>query len=670
MRRIVAGVVLGAALLGGCKEEQASTPGAVKLTVTFQGFRPECVRVTAWDVDAPERQADTSLRPGSAGDVVTVAVFRGEGWGSRLRMRAEGFERGSCDAQGQALSGRASVAIVESDAVVVQDGKASAPVELALSALDADGDGYVSRVSTRPGTDCDDAASAVYPGAEEVCDDLDNNCDAARLVDEGLPLTAYFLDADGDGFGRDGSRVEACRKPEGSYVTQAGDCRDEGVNAASSHPGADELCDGVDNNCDPDHHVDEGFTVNTACAEGNICEGVTQCSADGRSTFCQGSVFKKEWHPDADGDGQGRKDSPAVLECTQPARHSADASDCDDGDRYTYQGADELCDAKDNDCNGAPEASSVCGGATPGLVQVATNTIISNPNWRSVSTWERGGVWIVGEGGAYTRKSKNGLALVAGSCGSGSRMLYAVWADPRSGRAYFGGESGLLGIQNPIDVACNDTPATPSNFTTRGLVGFPEAPGGVRLQGVGTRPGNGESFPWDGQPVTVNPRSSTTSLKLLDVHGLSESVLFAVGEVSGGQFPLYRFNPASSTWVRESPPPAASIVELHGVYVVNERLAFAVGDNGMVLRWDGGAWQVIPSDANGPAADERLRSVLAFGANAVYVVSDAGHLFRYNGTAWATLATAPGITLYDIAGTAPDDIWVVGSSDKVYHWPK
>jgi len=63
-----------------------------------------------------------------------------------------------------------------------------------LEAVDADGDGYL------PAVDCNDEDPAVHPGAEEVCDETDNDCDG--LVDTGsTDATPYYPDLDGDGYG-------------------------------------------------------------------------------------------------------------------------------------------------------------------------------------------------------------------------------------------------------------------------------------------------------------------------------------------------------------------------------------------------------------------------------------------------------------------------------------
>jgi hypothetical protein len=111
--------------------------------------------------------------------------------------------------------------------------------------VDNDGDGHYD--ITCGGDDCDDRFNVVYPGAPELCDFLDNDCDGR--IDEGA---FYFADNDGDHYGNPLARIETCNPPFG-YVGNALDCND---NLAADHPGAVEYCDGRDNDCDG--LIDEG----------------------------------------------------------------------------------------------------------------------------------------------------------------------------------------------------------------------------------------------------------------------------------------------------------------------------------------------------------------------------------------------------------------------------
>ncbi len=105
---------------------------------------------------------------------------------------------------------------------------------------DADGDGFTRL------TDCDDGDAAAHPGAAEVCDGIDNDCNG--LVDDDDPgatgQPAWYLDDDGDGVGS--SSVAACEQPE-ETATEGGDCDDADPEV---YPGARETCDGLDNDCD------------------------------------------------------------------------------------------------------------------------------------------------------------------------------------------------------------------------------------------------------------------------------------------------------------------------------------------------------------------------------------------------------------------------------------
>lgn len=100
--------------------------------------------------------------------------------------------------------------------------------------------GYVS-----DSTDCDDSNLTVYPGAPEICDELDNDCDGN--TDEGLPSYTLYEDMDGDGFGSQVS-LTYCDSTVAGWSLISGDCIDTNDQV---YPGATEVLDnGIDENCD------------------------------------------------------------------------------------------------------------------------------------------------------------------------------------------------------------------------------------------------------------------------------------------------------------------------------------------------------------------------------------------------------------------------------------
>ena len=151
---------------------------------------------------------------------------------------------------------------------------------------DADGDGYgddntatetcdPTAGQTEQAGDCDDSNSGISPAGEEVCDGLDNDCDAD--IDEEV-LTTFYTDGDGDGYGDPDAPVEACTRPAGT-ADSPDDCDDT---SADIRPDADELCDGEDNDCD-------GETD-----EADATDAIT-------------------WYADADGDGYGSSLSLSLI---------------------------------------------------------------------------------------------------------------------------------------------------------------------------------------------------------------------------------------------------------------------------------------------------------------------------------------------------------------------
>ena len=132
---------------------------------------------------------------------------------------------------------------------------------------DADEDGYgfgpprgfgctgrADQVSNN--ADCDDHASANSPGSPEQCDGFDNNCNGE--VDEGETTlgSLFYADDDGDGWGDETRPSLRCDATEG-FVELMGDCDDSD---ATRHPNAEDLCDGVDHDCDG--HIDSRCETN------------------------------------------------------------------------------------------------------------------------------------------------------------------------------------------------------------------------------------------------------------------------------------------------------------------------------------------------------------------------------------------------------------------------
>jgi len=175
--------------------------------------------------------------------------------------------------------------------------------------VDRDQDGW------RASLDCDDEDPSIHPEAEEVCDGLDQDCD--DLVDEGLDGT-WYRDGDGDGWGS-GEPLTDCRDATGTVLID-GDCDDDDE---AVHPEAQEVCNGVDDDCDDE----------------------TDESAADATT----------WYADSDLDGFGDPET-SVSSCDAPPDWTDDASDCDDDDDQVHPDAEETWyDGVDADCDGGDD---------------------------------------------------------------------------------------------------------------------------------------------------------------------------------------------------------------------------------------------------------------------------------------------------------------------------
>jgi hypothetical protein len=264
-----------------------------------------------------------------------------------------------------------------------------------VSEIDVDGDGVSSL------DDCDDENAAVFPGAEEICNGVDDNCDG--LIDEGQPDT----DKDGvvdcadtedcDGLDNDGDGLVDEHFPD-TDVDGTADCVDaedcDGLDndgdglVDEDQPDTDgdgvvdcmdtEDCDGLDN--DGDGAVDEGFADNDGdgtadCMDTEDCDGLDNdgdgvvdedfVDTDGDGTA---DCVDTEDCDGLDNDGDGTVDEGFADNDGDGTADCMDTEECDgldnDGDGLTDEGFDadgdgvadcmdtEECDGLDNDGDG------------------------------------------------------------------------------------------------------------------------------------------------------------------------------------------------------------------------------------------------------------------------------------------------------------------------------
>jgi len=167
-------------------------------------------------------------------------------------------------------------------------------------------------------SDCDDTDIDAHPGATEDCStSVDEDCDGdVNDTDEPVANGEFFyLDSDGDDYGRSDKYVYTCVSPSSSYVSSYGDCNDS---SSSIHPGATETCDGVDQDCDL--VADDGVTVTL--------------------------------YPDNDHDGYGDPSGATIPGCVGlVAGYSEDDTDCDDDDP-DVTGLDRATRCRDLDGDG------------------------------------------------------------------------------------------------------------------------------------------------------------------------------------------------------------------------------------------------------------------------------------------------------------------------------
>lgn len=190
--------------------------------------------------------------------------------------------------------------------------------------------------------------------------------------------------------------------------------------------------------------------------------------------------------------------------------------------------------------------------------------------------------------------------------------------------------------------------------------------GASNVWGVGDK---GELVRWNGTAWTLSRYDGTSvaakdlgdfdtparSYSLRGVWGSSASNVFAVGD-SGV---VLRYN--GTTWTRMTTPTTAQLTDVWGSGASD---VYATTASGQLIRFNGSAWSLV-SAVQAPGA---LWGVWGTAANNVYAVGDGGMVYRYDGASWQRIRLATRAALYAVGGTGASNVFVGGADGALYRW--
>jgi hypothetical protein len=334
--------------------------------------------------------------------------------------------------------------------------------------------------------------------------------------------------------------------------------------------------------------------------------------------------------------------------------------------RTPTTGLAESCDARDNTCNAEVDEGSVCGGK--GWKVQTDSALTGTRQWKTVALGPSGlPVWIAGANGALAVRRAVGQAFTTLDTACGNYNWISAWVRPSDGAVFLGSDGGRVAQHD--GTACSNEAPAPSTQAIHGLVGFPPAvsttlylTGDLGRMATWT-PGTNPAEQYNIGPETYK-----------GLHALAPSFLLGVGgtENSPSVPSVTEYSGTGNTPQRHTLQgiPVGYDGSLRAVWMGSSTLAYAVGDDGLVMKWDGATtWTRVPAPSDNTTAD--FTSVVVLDASSVYSTDASGVIRRLSATGWAAAPLhSAGVPLRELAASSLTDIWAVGDNGTVVHFPE
>ncbi|MCF8247796.1 MAG: hypothetical protein K9J37_03950 [Saprospiraceae bacterium] len=557
--------------------------------------------------------------------------------------------------------------------------------------IDADNDNYgVSSITQceRPTSGKTLAELAAGSTGTDDCDDTDAN---------EHPGQTWYIDADGDDYGI--SSLTQCERPTNGKVlaelaagsTGTDDCDDTDAN---EHPGQTWYID-ADND-------DYGISSVTQCERPTNGKVFAELAAGSTGTDDCDDTDPIEfpgqtWYVDADDDDYG---ASSIIQCERPTNgfllselSGTGTDDCNDTNADIHPGAIEVCNGLDDDCDGTtdegvtityyadvdgdtygdPAMTMQACTAPSGYVSDNTDCDDTDANEYPGQTWYPD-VDVDGWGGAPNVQCERpaGFFVLAeltngiDDCDDADPLEfpgqtwfidaddddYGVYSIEQCERPTNGFLLAELAAGSTGTDDCND--ADPLEFP--GQTWFIDADDddyGVSAIGQCERPVNGKILAelaagssgtddCDDANATINPGASEAC------NGLDDDCDGVIDEE------------APDTWAVQA---SGTSNGLSTLWVADANNAWAVGDAGTILYWDGSAWSAQTSGTS-----DNLSGVWGLSATDVWAVGQNGTIRHWDGTAWSGQTSGTSNWFYDVWGIDATHVWAVGQSGVIRMW--